>query len=237
MGSIVFESNMGVVFEKTLYKNGRCKLTVKLSNAGRALMIYRYKDAPGLVSPYISWENLNCCNGWHYDETYLYAAVQRGLKLFADITFAIHSPDEIKKMKAYGVELLSERDVEATIQKLEQELPERCLFIRRPVRQPNRSKLVDVYIYRAGAIGDYISIGDVFTAYEGFGAVFELAARNRIADYCRMQIAELTAEGSGFDFLSPRYPSQLLVTGLLLGYPIETTAALLERDHGLRLYA
>lgn len=34
-------------------------------------------------SPFLSWENLNCCGGWTYDEKYLFTAVQEGKKLYA----------------------------------------------------------------------------------------------------------------------------------------------------------
>ena len=51
---ILFESNKGVAFEKTSYKNGRCKLTVRDVDSGKSIMIYRYKDVPGYASPYVS---------------------------------------------------------------------------------------------------------------------------------------------------------------------------------------
>jgi hypothetical protein len=36
--------------------------------------------------------------------------------------------------------------------------------------------------------------------------------------------------GEAFDYGNPRRPEDLLITGLLLGYPLESTAWLLERD-------
>ncbi len=93
MKNIVFESSDGIVFEKTSYKNGRCKLAVRNKSGGSPHMIYRYRDIPGVQSPYINWDNLNCCGGWKYDESYLYTAVQRGKKLFAGASFNIYSDD------------------------------------------------------------------------------------------------------------------------------------------------
>ena len=85
---IIFESSDGIIIEKPVYpKKGRCQVAVKRKNRRNSLIKYNYKNAPGLQSPYLNWENLSCCGGWGCDETYLNTAVQRGLKLFAGIKF------------------------------------------------------------------------------------------------------------------------------------------------------
>ena len=87
MGEILFESNRGIVFEKTVTRN-RCKVVVKNKDGNFTHMTYRYNNGvEPLSSPYISWENLNCCGGWSFDESYLQTAVQEGKKLCAGITF------------------------------------------------------------------------------------------------------------------------------------------------------
>ena len=87
MAEILLETNRGIIFEKTETKN-RCKVSVKNMDGSHTHMNYRYKKTDKtFLSPYISWENLNCVNGWEFDETYLLTAVQEGKKLCAGICF------------------------------------------------------------------------------------------------------------------------------------------------------
>ena len=85
---LLFESNRGIsFFEET--KGNMCCVKVQAPGAKRAFTHIRYcfpKVDIDLHSPLLSWENLNCCGGWAYDETYLKSAVQDGKKLYAGLS-------------------------------------------------------------------------------------------------------------------------------------------------------
>ncbi len=225
MTSIVFESNRGIIFEKTSYKNGKCKLTVRRKSGGSAIITYRYRDVPGFQSPYITWDNLNCCNGWEYDESYLYTAVQQGKKLFAGITYNIFDEDGTRKQgNLAGHDKPGEADVETIIQKLQTELPDDCLLLRRDADSAfNGGKYRYIDICKKGTITDYINLEEVFAAYERLGVTMDSGIRERITGHCSESIEGLTAH---FEYWNAT-GHMLVVTGLLLGYPIETTASLL----------
>ncbi len=228
MTSIIFESSAGIVFEKTTYKNGRCKLAVKNKSDGASHIIYRYKDVDGVRSPYISWDNWNCCGAWKYDESYLYTAVQRGKKLFAGVSFYIYFDEVIQEqMKLFGRKMPGETDVADIIQKLQSELPGDCLLLKRDFDRMGfngRNRYID--ICKKGAIADYIDLDEVFAAYERFGVTIDSGIKTEIIGYCSESIEELTAH---FDYAHIIHAHRFVVAGLLLGYPIESTAALLEK--------
>ena len=246
--SIIFQSDTGMVFEKTTYKNGRCKLVVKRENGGsasatRSAMIYRYNDIPGLQSPYISWENINCCGGWSYNETYLYTAVQRGKKLFADIVFIMYDEDWAEEQQYdfanVGRTLPVEADAERIIQALEAELPADCVLRRSKDREAYRARYRGIQIYKKGAISDYINMDEVFSAYERLGITMSPDAEDYIRNLAALSIEVLSDR---LDWLNPSNSTSigsaasdpwlctehsLILTGLLLGYPVETTASLI----------
>jgi hypothetical protein len=203
MVEILLETSLGVIFEKTATRN-RCRVTVKNKDGGLTHMTYRFKrGAEPISSPYISWENLNCCGGWHCDESYLLTAVQEGKKLCAGITFNNES------------EPVKYRD------SLPDEYPHYC---RPPMHNgPYTFHCIDVV--RKGAITDYIDEGEVFRAYGELGiANFN---RERLSGLLRTPMLRLVC--GAFDYANPKTPEELITTGLLLGYPPESTAWLLER--------
>ena len=66
----------------------RCIVSVKNKDNGFIHMTYRcINNIELLLSPYISWDNLNFCAGWNADMNYLLTAVQNETKLCAGIVF------------------------------------------------------------------------------------------------------------------------------------------------------
>ena len=223
MPEIIFESNRGIIFEKTVYKNGRCKLEVKNKGDRHIHTTYRYKDVPGLTSPYLNWENLNCCNGWAYDESYLYMAVQRGKKLYAGITFPMFDEDYAEELKTRR--LPTERDAITTIEWLKTGLSCDCILgEERPDSNGYRSRSRYIFICVTGAINGYIKLDDVYLAYGRLGVVIERDAKEEIMRICGLPIQSFAAENPPVEYWNPYSGSCLIVTGLLLGYPNETTA-------------
>ena len=165
MPKIIFESNTGVIFEKTEYKNGRCKVDVKGKTRNNLLLTYRFKNLPEFQSPYLSWENLNCCGGWECDESYLYTAVQQGKKLFSAITFTMFDDDYVLKHAAHN--LPSREDEKNKIEEIKRTLPDDCIMeIEDEDRRGYCSTFAYYFICKKGTIGDHMEIDDVLLAYK-----------------------------------------------------------------------
>ena len=203
---ILFESNRGIIFEKATTKN-RCRMTVKNKDGGYCHMTYRFnKDVEPISSPYISWENLNCCGGWVCDDSYLLTAVQDGKKLCAGLVF-----NDEKERDDY-------RD----------SLPDGLMHFCRPPMHNGPHSFHYIDVVRDGAIRDYIDTDEIFHVYDGLG----------ITNINKKLLSDLLAlpmyyfiSGETFDYTSPdKRPEECVVTGLMLGYPLESTAWLLEQD-------
>ena len=218
MPEIIFASDEDIIFEKTVRKNGRCEVVVKRNNSGSAYMTYRFKDVPALDSPYISWENLNCCGGWGYDRMYLYTAVQRGRKLYAGLTFTRNETDN--------------NTVFQEIEKIKETLPDDCLFGNEepPVTKNGPYSFHHFFVCKTGAISDYISVDDVLAAYDRFGLVIDAGTANNIKDLCDVQLKNYAKLSAPVKYVNTPTGVDLIVSGLLLGYPLESTAWLIEKD-------
>jgi hypothetical protein len=193
----------GVVFVRTDTAK-TSKVTVK-NEAGRFVHhTYRFPNVPNtLQSPFISWANLNCCNGWRYDEGYLFTAVQDGKKLCAGITFN------------------SETKVTAYLESLSDEY----LYFRRPVIRNGPYSWYNVDITRKGSINSYIDIAAVCELYRALGVErLDFEKINELAAAPTLHLLDGTIP---FDYGNPKSAEEYAVTGLLLGYPVESTAALL----------
>jgi hypothetical protein len=204
MPEILLETSLGVVFEKTATKN-RCKVAVKSKDGKYSFMTYRFKNgAEPISSPYISWENLNCCGGWHCDKSYLLTAVQEGKKLCAGITFN------------------DENGWTDYIGSLSDEYPYYC----RPPMHNGPYTFYYIDVVRKGAIADYIDEGAIFGAYGKLGITgFSI---DRLSGFLETPMIRLVSDGA-FDYGNPKTQEEMITTGLLLGYPLESTAWLLER--------
>jgi len=229
---IVFESNRGIIFERTLFKNGRVQLTVRDKNNNETITDYRYNNVPGLQSRYLNWENLNCCNGWNYDKTYLHTAVQNGRKLYAGFTLSIAKKD-VFAGRPLPTGFYTESDVSEIIEALQEGLPGDCVLgSEQPDSDRFNSVLRHIYICKTGAIRDYIDIGDVISAYERLGIILDGNCVSRVMGLCAIPISNYAGTGQ-MDYANPNSTAEWVVTGLLLGYPIETTASMLSSSRNI----
>jgi len=168
-------------------------------------MTYRFnKDVETLQSPYISWENLNCCGGWVSDDSYLLTAVQEGKKLCASIIF-----DTEKELEGYKKSLTDEYD-----------------YFCRPTMYNGPYSFFYIDVCRTGAIRDYINEDDILQTYDLLG--IKGFNRKLLLDLLGIPMLYLI-NGETFSFRDPVRPEEWIVTGLLLGYPLESTAWLLEK--------
>jgi len=231
MLEILFKTDY-VTFEKTSYKNGRCKVSVRGKAGGKSLMDYRYLDVPlGFSSPYVSWANLNYCGGWTYNEADLHTAVQRGQKLYAGIVFDMFDENYAEQCKPRH-NLPTEQDAVAIITRLEESIPDDCIIgIEKPDRQGYRCRFRHIFVCKQGCIADYIDTEEVFSAYTRLGIGYTSGIKSCVNYYCGVPIKDFS-DSKFFDYTNPK-GVQYIVTGLLLGYPLESTAYLLDKGKEL----
>lgn len=175
----------------------RSKVTVRNSH-GDCMRIYRFNNIQDrFESPYISWANLYCCGGWACDEAYLDTAVQCRAKLYAGRTQAL------KQYPAF----------EAT-------LPEGVVAGQEELRESSEH----YYVCRTGTIADHIDLDAVFDFYTKLGIY---APRDVVRRLCNVEIRLCGTPNAPFVYLEACTAAELIITGLLLGYPIESTASIL----------
>ena len=193
----------------TLYKNPRGiefertdykkRSKVKVHNSGYNIRTYRFNNVECFESPYISWANLDCCGGWMTTDEYISTAVQNGQKLFAQI---VHEKD---------TEFVVADDV--------------------VINTAPHSRLAnyrETHISRKGRISDYYDLDAVFDHYVRLGIGLTSAEESLIREYCDAEIASYATEEAPFDYNNIRTIEQLVANGLLLGYPLESTASIIE---------
>ena len=201
----IFKSDSGIVFVRSDAKNWST-VSVKSENARSAIRKYSFQSIPTdtFQSPYISWANLNCCGGWTFNREYLLTAVQEGKKLCAGITIT----DDEQAMQDY-------------IKSLGSEYPYFCP----PTTHNGPYTFYHIDVTRQGSISDYIDMDAVRKTYSAMG--IDLLDFDEIKTFTSQQMLHLLDGTVEFDYCNSCGDEQLVVTGLLLGYPLESTAALL----------
>lgn len=200
----MFDTDVGLSFYRTDMVN-RSKVAVRNDKYNCNLRIYRFNNIPAdtFQSPYISWENLNCCGGWRFNKDYLLTAVLSNKKLCAGIVF-----DD---------EDFYNRYIDAYC--------DNHYYFSHSVQHCGESYWRSLDIARKGSISDYINILDVKITYDLLGIDF--LDWNDIQKYLDSDIMKLIDGSMNYNYANPQNDTQLVVGGLLLGYPIESTAAIL----------
>lgn len=212
MKKLLFQSNLGIQFNKEVCK-GLCTVKVQNKTGKRAYTIrrYTYPNVELLVSsPFLSWENLNCCNGWAYDEAYLLTAVQEGKKLYAGST--------IKLQPHNGLKI-----AEARLEEIRATLPDACLAGKEVM-------MVDgyfpYYICRRGSLKDFFDLDQVLEDYWRMGITLTAQDQRTFHHLGGIELAQF-ATGNPMCYFGCVSAVELMAAGLLLGYPLESTASLL----------
>jgi len=203
-GYLIHKGDNGIVFMRS--DKGRVsKVSVKTEEARRAIKTYTFRNIPTdtFQSPYISWGNLNCCGGWTFDENYLLTAVQEDKKLCA------------------GIVMNSESEHREFLDDLDVEYPRFCP----PVRHNGPYSFYYIDVTRKGCINDYIDMDAVRETYAVLG--IEFLNFDLINEYASKQMIHLLDGTVDFDYANPKNDEEYVITGLLLGYPLESTASLL----------
>lgn len=87
--------------------------------------------------------------------------------------------------------------------------------------------VANYYICRRGKISDYIDIDKVLTEYQNLHfPVYK--GEKKIRKYANIEMKEFSNPQSvSLDYANPRETEHYVITGLLLGYPIESTISVI----------
>lgn len=220
MGEILHQNSKGITM---IRKDFKARSQVKVSSVydGKSYHIrtYRFNNIHEPVEvPYCSWANLDCCGGWDFDEEYLDTAVQKGLKLFAGRTTSLrqeyfpNDPTMEEAMRQF--DLLKETlaaDVFAGVE---------C--------KHDNPHYLYTFLCRTGVISDHINLDVVFGFYERLGVNLPDAVQREVTHLCSVEIKQYGANDAPFWYDRAETTAELITTGLLLGYPIESTASILQ---------
>ena len=220
MGVILHQNSMGIMMVREDFKN-RSQVKVIIENEmGRYChRTYRFNFIQETFdSPYISWANLDCCGGWGYDEEYLTTAVQEGRKLFAGIA----TPLRGKYSPNYPTEEMARRQFESFKNTLSPDI------FADYEDDPVSSKYLYTYICRRGKITDYIDLDAVFSFYKKLGLVIPGEVKAEVERCCDYEIKAFGTSSAPFHYSNAVSGVELITTGLLLGYPIESTVSILQ---------
>lgn len=180
---------------------------------------YRFNYIPDpIIVPYCSWANLDCCGAWGYDEDYLATAVQKELKLFAGL-------DTPLKGKYFpDAPTLEEAKHEFGVFK--ESLPSG--FFAEEEKRINVSKFFYTFVCREGNISDYINLEAVFGFYKKLGRELSSLEKREVEKLCSIPIKAYGTTEAPFLYTRAATDVELVTTGLLLGYPIESTVSIIQ---------
>ena len=153
------------------------------------------------LHPFLNWHNVLFCSGDRelwQDYEYLNTAVQQGTKTAATIYL---EPDSV-----LGKEIMKS-------------LPENVSAL------PFEETMI--YIFHKGCLADFFDFAQIKTLYENHGV-----ARidwKQVEFYFQKDLSSFAdIKACGFSLQSGGNREQLIITGLVLGYPIESTVAMLK---------
>ena len=180
---------------------------------------YMMNNIPFYNHQYLSWDNLDCCGGWSYDEEYLYTAVQNDKKLIAQISFIIESPDEDPRpaMKKFQelVPYFDETKINALI-----EMGHIC-------GPNNQARVWHVILIRKGCLADYFDLSEIKDAYAKHDIIIDGELKKALSELFQVELEDLYLENSDY-FYNIQSILDCIMTGLCFGYPIESTVAIIH---------
>lgn len=220
MSELLHQNSIGISIIRTdLKRRSHVKVISHHNGSDYTHRTYRFNNIPDrYFSIYMSWANLDCCGGWSFDEEYLRHAVQNEKKLYADISISLKD--------RYFPDAPTTPEAIASLYQLQDTLPDTlCAGIDNRI---SNNKHLNIYICRRGAIKDFFSLNIVFLFYQKLGIHLSDQTKDEVSRYCVIEISDFSSSAAPYVYYDSSSPAELITTGLLLGYPIESTASLLE---------
>ena len=169
-----------------------------INKNGDTLHTYRMNNVPFYEHKYLSWI---------HDKKYLDTAVQKELKLVAGISIDIDDEGEIQAKLDEVRETLDLSKEDVALEK---------------VIHNGSHKWMNVVIARKGSLSDFYDMKEIVQAYLRQGVEIDMAG---LEEYFNVELGELfSGKYRGFDYGALRSDIEWVVCGLGLGYPIESTA-------------
>lgn len=220
MEKVLHQNSYGVTMIREDYKRrSLVKVVAMVEGKRHHIRTYRFNHIEQEIAvPYCSWANLDCCGGWNCDEEYLDTAVQKGLKLFAGREAPLKGP--------YTPNYPTMEEAAMEFRKLKDTLPDGVFADIETVFED--SNYFRTFICRTGRIADYIDLNEVFELYESLGHPLPEDTKKEIRSLCDIEMKQYGTVQAPFEYARATTATQLAVTGLLLGYPIESTVSILE---------
>lgn len=220
VGELLHENSYGIKMIREDFKK-RSQVKVLSENGAKRYVHHTYRFnrvGAQFDSPYLSWANLDCCGGWAYDEEYLDTAVQEGKKLFADRALSLN-PHGAKNQ-------LTQKDALQQFHAFSASLPAGVFADVNGTLSTDNSYL-HTFICREGTISDFLELESVFGFYEKLGLTFSPVLKAEVTRLCRIEMKCYGGTKPPFLFYQSGTDAEIITTGLLLGYPIESTASIL----------
>lgn len=221
MSELLHQNSIGVTMLREDYKKrSQVKVFSEFQGKRHILRSYRFNHIPDRFdSPFCSWANLDCCGGWSFDDTYLDTAVQEGRKLYAGRAERVRS--------SYFPNLPSMDEAIQKFQKVVDGLPAGVTAGMEGGGREDMEDILHTFICREGKIADYFDLNDVFEFYGKLGLNFPQYVVAHVKSLCGIEIKTFGGDKPPFIYYQADTPVELITTGLLLGYPLESTASIL----------
>ena len=204
--SFILKNPVGISMVKEVRENA---ITVKvLDTCNELITSYSYINSElKYSSPYLSWENLGFCGGWAYSEEELINSVKEGKKLFADV-FITKCSNDAEKLLSLVDSYYSIPDVQVVKHHTEND------------------RRMEFTIVKKGCVSDYLDLDKVLDCYYDLGLPkLDEEEYTQLCNLCNTPMSEFATRHNKFnyDFANPSDDIEFMFTGLLLGYPIEST--------------
>lgn len=187
----------------------RSAVKVQDPNYG-TMMTYRMNNIQFYEHPYLSWENLDMCNGWRHNEDHIVELINNNQKIAGSVTVDTDHDD------------IKEAETELKKLGLNSESHAYMFFKKWRIALVGGYWHWIFYIIPDARIADYFDMDEIRNAYELQGVAFSDSEWRSVVRYANEQIKAMP-----YEFMHPQTDTELVITGLLFGYPIESTASLL----------
>ena len=209
---VLFEDNENIIYSNSFDGYTTTFLKFKKAYKGTIVRAYIYQDIEEYKHPKLSWQNLSYICGGYDEENILPKLVVEGKKLVSNVV--LKNEDLYSDFKNDNVEL---------------------------VKNKGKHGYIDYYFIAKGKLRDYFNFEEIIEHYNKLTNIFNnddeffeddveenLRELNHAFNYDIKDL--ILGKFKGYDWVSPDdcYNWQTVLTGLLLGYPLESTASIIN---------
>ena len=182
---------------------------------GSNIRTYRMYNVPFYEHQYLSWRCLDFCNGWaHDDELDIINGMKANRKLVGTVSFMTENGT-----KAEASAFIKANNITGKI---------KAKVAMKPWQTYFGDWVNNIVAVRKGRLIDFFDLDEIRIAYLRQGVGFSMDELKQIEDYASQTLEEVFLNHyKGFDLFNPKTDVELVIDGLGLGYPIESTASII----------